>query len=120
MQAVDDFGADQDEVWFFKKGRAYELARTYFGCDNSSASDWNGLPLMGRPDMGRASHWETRIMRDDVMSYGGYGVVSSITLAAMEDLGFYLANYSTAQCMAWGHMALTFLGAGPLRSATLP
>ena len=104
MQTVDDFGADQDEVWFFKKGRAYELARTYFGCDNSSASDWNGLPLMGRPDMGRASHWETRIMRDDVMSYGGYGVVSSITLAAMEDLGFYLANYSTAQCMAWGHM----------------
>jgi len=104
LQTVDDFGADEDEVWFFKKGRAYELARAYFDCTNSSGTDWNGLPLMGRPDMGRASHWETRIMRDDVMSYGGYGVVSSITLAAMEDLGFYLANYSAAQCMAWGHM----------------
>ena len=23
--------------------------------------------------------------------------------AAMEDLGFYLANYSAAQCMSWGH-----------------
>ena len=43
-------------------------------------------------------------MRDDVMSYGkGTEAVSALTLAAMEDLGFYLANYSAAQCMSWGH-----------------
>ena len=43
-------------------------------------------------------------MRDDVMSYGkGEEAVSALTLAAMEDLGFYLANYSAAQCMSWGH-----------------
>ena len=35
----------------------------------------------------RASHWETRVMRDDVMTYGREARVSSITLAAMEDLG---------------------------------
>ena len=59
---------------------------------------------MGVPEVGRASHWETRIMRDDVMSYGkGVEAVSALTLAAMEDLGFYLANYSAAQCMSWGH-----------------
>ena len=58
---------------------------------------------MGLPDMGRASHWETRIMRDDVMSYGHQPHVSSLTLAAMEDLGFYRANYSRAGCMNWGY-----------------
>jgi len=41
-------------------------------------------------------------MRDDAMSYGHRPIVSSITLAAMEDLGFYLANYSAAECMSWG------------------
>ena len=29
--------------------------------------------------------------------------VSGITLAAMEDLGFYLANYSAAECISWGY-----------------
>ena len=41
---------------------------------------------MGLPEAGRGAHWETRIMRDDVMSYGFLPHVSSITLAAMEDL----------------------------------
>ena len=47
---------------------------------------------------------ETRIMRDDVLSYGGFATVSAITLAAMEDLGYYKANYSGAGCLAWGRM----------------
>eukprot|EP00966_Prymnesium_polylepis_P089450 2070962-Prymnesium_polylepis.2 len=77
------------------------MAKSYFDChDNAS---WAGLPLMGKPEQGRASHWETRIMRDDVMSYGNQATVSSITLAAMEDLGFYIANYSAAQCLHWGY-----------------
>lgn len=81
------------------RGRAFESARTYFGC----ASEEFKLPLMGLPEKGRGSHWETRIMRDDIMSYGGAGVVSTLTLAALEDLGHYLANYSNAGCMAWGN-----------------
>ena len=35
--------------------------------------------------------------------YGGRSTVSAITLAVMEDLGFYLGNYTAAGCMAWGH-----------------
>jgi len=87
-------------VWHFVAGRAYEVAQQYFGCTDES--QWQGLPLMGKPELGRGSHWETRIMRDDVMSYGHNTAVSSITLAAMEDLGFYLANYTAANCMSWG------------------
>ena len=49
------------------------------------------------------SHWETRIMRDDVMSYGMLDTVSPITIAAMEDLGHYLGNYTAAGCMSWGY-----------------
>ena len=99
---MEDLDGATDEVWFFRKGRAYELAQSYFGC--TSNGSWDGLPLMGLPELGRASHWETRIMRDEVMSYGRtLHAVSSITLAAMEDLGWYLANYSAAQCMSWGY-----------------
>ena len=99
---VEDLDGAVDEVWYFVKGRAYELAQNYFGC--TSNTSWDGLPLMGLPELGRASHWETRIMRDEVMSYGNtLHAVSSITLAAMEDLGWYLANYSAAECMAWGY-----------------
>lgn len=101
LKEVTDADGTKDEVWHFVKGRAYERAKDYFNCSGGAA--WQGLPLMGLPEMGRASHWETRIMRDDVMSYGGRAIVSSITLAAMEDLGFYVANYSKAECMTWGY-----------------
>jgi len=29
--------------------------------------------------------------------------ISPITPAAMQDLGWYLANYSAAECMLWGY-----------------
>eukprot|EP00967_Tisochrysis_lutea_P117779 scaffold190732_cov22-Tisochrysis_lutea.AAC.2 len=99
---VEDTDGATDYVWHFKSNsRAYVAAQEYFGCYDDAA--WNGLPLMGLPDLGRNSHWETRIMRDDVMSYGMQVAVSSITLAAMEDLGYYLANYSAVNCMSWGY-----------------
>lgn len=46
---------------------------------------WQGLPLMSWPTHGRDSHHETRVMRDDVMSYGDGDAVSGITLASFED-----------------------------------
>ena len=101
LRPVVDEDGEADQVWHFVRGRAYAMAADYFNCHGGNGS-WEGVPLMGQPEQGRASHWETRIMRDDVMSYGGQGTVSSITLAAMEDLGFYIANYSAAQCLHWG------------------
>lgn len=109
LRAVSDADGETDEVWTFTHGRAWESAMRYFGCDDGGGGDVPeevvGLPLMGRPELGRASHWETRILRDDVMSYGGRSAVSSITLAAMEDLGHYRANYSAADCISWGRSA---------------
>ena len=82
----DEDGA-LDEVWHFVRGRAYELAQLYFSCDGNATADaeeraWDGLPLMGLPEAGRGAHWETRIMRDDVMSYGFRETISSSALAA--------------------------------------
>lgn len=99
---VEDTDGATDMIWHFTAdSRAYAAAQEYFNCRDDEA--WNGLPLMGLPDLGRNSHWETRVLRDDVMSYGLQSAVSSITLAAMEDLGFYLANYSAVNCMSWGY-----------------
>eukprot|EP00962_Isochrysis_galbana_P003598 scaffold1021_cov108-Isochrysis_galbana.AAC.19 len=86
LVSVTDADGSTDTIWHFRPStRAYQMASVYFNCLDSTA--WDGLPLMGAPEIGRNSHWETRVMRDDVMSYGGKASVSQITLAAMEDLG---------------------------------
>ena len=78
MKTVTDQDGDTDQVWHLTKGRGYEMAAKFFGCTDEAgtippygSTQWNGLPLMGLPDSGRGSHWETRIMRDDVLAYGG-------------------------------------------------
>lgn len=37
--------------------------------------------------MPSTAHWETRLLADELMSYGGGAVVSSFSLALLEDLG---------------------------------
>lgn len=101
QKPVYDKSGQKDVVYFFVPGtRASDVAKAYFGCDDDS--QWQGLPLMGWPAFGRDSHHETRTMRDDLMSYGDGDSISSITLAALEDTGHYLANYSNADCIYWG------------------
>ena len=92
-KVIDSDGAE-DVVYHFVRGtRTYEVAKAFFGCDDDD--QWQGLPMMSWPPYGRDSHHETRIMRDDVMAYGEGDAVSAITLASFEDLGHYLANYSS-------------------------
>lgn len=98
---VTDVDGSEDVIYHFVKGtRTYEAAKEYFGCDDED--QWQGLPLMSWPTHGRDSHHETRVMRDDVMSYGDGDVVSAITLASFEDMGHYLARYGNADCVHWG------------------
>lgn len=98
---VTDADGSEDVIYHFVKGtRTYEAAKKYFGCDDEEL--WQGLPLMSWPAYGRDSHHETRVMRDDVMSYGDGDAVSGITLASFEDMGHYLARYSNADCINWG------------------
>jgi hypothetical protein len=91
---------DSMPVWYVTSSRTLQVARGYFGCQSMT-----GVPLMGENQLGpgsRGSHWETRIMNDEFMAYGEGSKVSALTIAMMEDLGFYLGNYNNSQCMYWG------------------
>lgn len=93
---------EPEAVWhFLPHTRAARAAAAFFGC--AGGDGWAGLPLMSFPSFGRASHLETRLLREDVMSYGeGPGLVSAVTLATFEDLGLYVAEYGRAHCLRWG------------------
>ena len=53
------------------------------------------------------SHWEQRILKNEVMGAVSLSrsVRSALTLATLEDSGWYKANYSMAEPLAWGRGA---------------
>lgn len=107
--------SSEDEVWVATGPRVVAVGRQYYNCPELS-----GVPLMGLNPLGpgsRGSHWETRLMADEIMAYGRGDAVSAFTLALLEELGFYLANYSAASCMAWGRaQVLSFTQSTQARS----
>ncbi len=50
------------------------------------------------------SHWEKRLLMNEIMtgSVDTRSVVSAMTLALLEDSGWYKANYSMAEQLDWG------------------
>jgi len=50
------------------------------------------------------SHWEKRLLMNEIMtgSVDTRSVVSAMTLALLEDSGWYKANYSMADRLDWG------------------
>jgi hypothetical protein len=70
-------------------------AQKFFDCPTATGVELEDEE--GTTTHSLSSHWEQRVLRDDVMSSGFSGTaVSQLTLAAMEDLGHYTANYSAA------------------------
>ncbi|KAH9325918.1 hypothetical protein KI387_006096, partial [Taxus chinensis] len=58
------------------------------------------------------SHWEKRLLMNEIMtgSVDTRSVVSSMTLALLEDSGWYQANYSMAERLDWGqHQGVDFV-----------
>jgi len=97
---TDVNGKVDSAVWSVTSKRTLDVAKDYFNCTSLTE-----LPLMAENQLGpsqRGSHWETRIMNDEIMSYGEGAAVSPFTVALMEDLGFYMGNYTTSECMYWG------------------
>ncbi|KAK7199408.1 major surface protease gp63 [Novymonas esmeraldas] len=77
-------------------------ARAHFGCSSQTF-----LELEDMGDEGtKLSHWKQRSMKDDLMAAtSGSGIYSALTVAAMEDTGFYKGNYSMAEPMMYGRNA---------------
>ncbi|KAK7199251.1 major surface protease gp63 [Novymonas esmeraldas] len=52
------------------------------------------------------SHWKRRSAKDELMAgISGAGAYSALTIAAMEDMGYYRGNYSMAEPMMYGQSA---------------
>ena len=93
-------GGDQSVL--IKTPNVVRIAREHFGCPNLA-----GLQLEDDGKAGTAgSHWEKSLMMTEFMcasSSGFQNVKSSLTLALMEDTGWYKANYSMAETLLWGY-----------------
>jgi hypothetical protein len=101
LRPVVDLDGTRDDVWHTTGPRTMEVARGFFNC---SEAWFDALPMMGLNPLGpgsRGSHFETRLLADELMSYGGGAVVSPFTLSFLEDLGFYLADYSAVRAVLY-------------------
>ena len=74
--------------------------RRHFGCQ-----DLEGAELENQGGEGTAlTHWEKRLFENEAMTgtYTQHPVFSRITLALMEDTGWYRVNYDMAEDLDWG------------------
>lgn len=81
--------------------RVVREVRHHFNCP-----DLEGAELEDQGEEGTAlTHWEKRIFENEAMTgtHTQNPVYSRITLALMEDTGWYRANYEMAQHLEWGH-----------------
>ena len=85
---------------YINSPKVVETARKYFNC-----SYLDGVELENYGNDGTAgSHWEARILLGDYMNGVAYvdEVISEITLALLEDTGYYKPNYYTGGLMRYG------------------
>ena len=89
------------ERFYLKSPKVLEVAKKYFNCNSIT-----GVPLEDYGSKGTpGSHWEERYLLGDYMIgyvYKEEQVISEFTLAALEDLGYYKANYYTGGLMKFG------------------
>eukprot|EP00850_Spirogloea_muscicola_P006385 SM000030S11394 [mRNA] locus=s30:428293:434659:- [translate_table: standard] len=82
--------------------RVVATARQHYGAFTSSFA---GLELEDGGGRGTAgSHWEKRLLMNEIMtgSVDTRSVVSAMTLALLEDSGWYVADYTRAELLGWG------------------
>lgn len=80
--------------------RVVEEVRKHFNCP-----DLEGAELEDQGEEGTAlTHWEKRAFENEAMTgtHTHNPIISRLTLALMEDTGWYKPNYSMAAPMSWG------------------
>ena len=95
--------------YYINSPKVLEVAKKYFDCQ-----DIDGVELEESGGSGTvASHWEARILLGDYMNgvvYPEEQAISEFTLALLEDLGYYKANYYTGGLMRYGkHKGCDFI-----------
>ncbi|EHA97814.1 Leishmanolysin-like peptidase, partial [Heterocephalus glaber] len=87
-------------VYLLVTPHVVDEARKHFKC-----SLLEGMELENQGGLGtELNHWEKRLLENEAMtgSHTQNRVLSRITLALMEDTGWYRANYSMAEKLDWG------------------
>ena len=85
---------------YINSKKVIEVARNYYDCH-----EIDGIELEEYGDEGTAgSHWEARLLLGDYMIGVIYSeeIISDITLALLEDLGYYKPYYYTGGLMRYG------------------
>ncbi|KAB5568973.1 hypothetical protein DKX38_002766 [Salix brachista] len=80
-------------------------SRNHYGASIAFSENLTGLELEDGGGRGTSgSHWEKRLLMNEIMtgSVDTRSVVSKMTLALLEDSGWYQANYSMADRLDWG------------------
>lgn len=80
-----------------------QRAGNHYGCDEVYGMELEDEVIF----RGDGSHWKRRNAQDDLMAihYPTSGYYTAITIAAMEDLGYYRGDYSKAEYMSYGFKA---------------
>lgn len=97
MRTVD-YGLKQ--VPFIVTPKVKEMARAHYAC-----SSLIGLPVEVSGGSGSAgSHWEKTVSGYDYMTgmVSYHMLITNVTLALLEDSGWYKPDYTSAEPMWWG------------------
>jgi len=93
-------GLSEKEVDVVVTPRVREEVQKHFGCDTLT-----GAELEDQGEEGTAlTHWEKRLFENEAMTgtHTQNPIYSRITMALMEDTGWYLPNYDMAEDLKWG------------------
>ncbi|KAI0241970.1 Leishmanolysin-like peptidase [Lamellibrachia satsuma] len=93
-------GIMQHTVTMFVMPTLIREARRHFGCDTLEGAELENQGSAGS----KLSHWEKRVFGNEAMTstFTQYPVFSRMTLALMEDTGWYKVNYKMAEELRWG------------------
>ncbi|PWV11799.1 putative surface protease GP63 [Trypanosoma cruzi] len=79
--------------------KTVEKTREHFNCMSAT-----GMELEDQIGATTSSHWKRRNAKDEMMaSLSGIGYYTALTMAALEDTGFYRANWGMEEPMSWGN-----------------
>lgn len=84
--------------------RVRTVVRNHFNCQTLDGAQLENQPTEGGSCIG--DHWEEKFFYPEAMTSvmsPTTNVLSPLTLALMEDSGWYVANYSHASLLPWGH-----------------
>ena len=82
--------------------KVQSVTRDVYGCATLRGAEFENTPTTQGACY--ASHWDQRILMNELMApiSSHTAVYSALTLAALEDSGWYRANYSVTEPLIWG------------------